>query len=636
MDTVFINNTSLYDNKFFVSILDDYTRFGWVLFIKSKDQVFDAFLSWYKNIKNIFNKSIKYLRTDNGTEFTNRRIINFCIENGISHDFSVPYEPQQNGRIERLHVSLIPNSRATIEDAHLSHIFWEDAINTANYIHSRIPHRGIENKVPFELLYNKKVDYNRFKVFGCQVFFLVPKQFRKKLHNTSLPGIFIGYDSNPTTYRIYDITNNKVVISHSVVFFEDTPGNCSAPSSIPDTINLTPYYEIGGSSNEVSVEFNDNNMNNNMNNNESTINKDNLNNNSINTSNMDENNNKEVLSNYNNILNHLNYYPSNNFIQNYPYQYQYNLNYPNNFNYAFLPTHNNNLKHYNYQNNHDLQNGQLNNSNNFYNYKYKLNSDFNQNDSDNLNPNNINNKSNQTNNNNIDLNYFNNSNLNNPITNNKIGQLNFKNSNHENGKMDPNQYNSNKQNNNTNQQKDSNLNVKKETKKPFDLVNLIDEKNNQDPILINNAVKNVSKQVSNTNSSTQNSLNNKNRKEINSTSKKKYDDELNEDIVENSKKRKAFNYFNMVALSNVILDAPVTYEEILNREDKQKWLEDIADELKNMKDKHVYIFVKKVPKEKHIISAICIFSLKRNDVGIITRYKARLVARGFSQIYGII
>ena len=262
-----------------------------------------------------------------------------------------------------------------------------------------------------------------------------------------------------------------------------------------------------------------------------------------------------------------------------------------------------------------------------------------QNDSNNLNPNNINNKSNQTDNNNTDLYYFNNSNLNNPITNNnKIGQLNFKNSNHENGNMDPNQYNSNKQNNNTNhtnQQKDSNLNVRKDTKKPFDLVNLKDEKNNQEPILINNTVKNVSKQISNTNSSTQNNLKNKNRKENNSTSKRKYNDELNEDIVENSKKRKAFNYFNMVALSNVIIDAPVTYEEILNREDKQKWLEAIAGELKNMKDKYVYTFVKKVPKEKHIISARWIFSLKRNDVGIITRYKARLVACGFSQIYGI-
>jgi len=53
--------------------------------------------------------------------------INFCIENGISHDFSVPYEPRQNGRIERLNGSLIPNSRAMMEDTRLSQVFWGDA-----------------------------------------------------------------------------------------------------------------------------------------------------------------------------------------------------------------------------------------------------------------------------------------------------------------------------------------------------------------------------------------------------------------------------------------------------------------------------------------------------------------------------
>ena len=127
-----------------------------------------------------------------------------------------------------------------LEDAHLSHVFWEDAISTAKYIHNRMPHRGIGNKVPYELLYNKKVDYEKFRVFGCQVFFLVPKQFRKKLSNSSLPGIFLGYDNNnPSAYRVYDITNNKVVISRSVVFFEDTPGNGTAPASTPDLINLT-------------------------------------------------------------------------------------------------------------------------------------------------------------------------------------------------------------------------------------------------------------------------------------------------------------------------------------------------------------------------------------------------------------
>ena len=240
MDTVTINSRSMYGNKYFVSLLDDYTRFGWVLFIKSKSEVFDAFVSWYNNVRNIFERNIKYLRTDNGTEFNNSRIIDFCNKTGITHEFSVPYDPQQNGRIERLHGSLLPNARAMLEDAHLSHVFWEDAISTANYIHNRMPHRGIGNKVPYELLYNKKVDYEKFRVFGCQVFFLVPKQFRKKLSNSSLPGIFLGYDNNnPSAYRVYDITNNKVVISRSVVFFEDTPGNGTAPASTPDLINLT-------------------------------------------------------------------------------------------------------------------------------------------------------------------------------------------------------------------------------------------------------------------------------------------------------------------------------------------------------------------------------------------------------------
>jgi len=53
------------------------------------------------------------------------------------------------------------------KDGKLNHKFWEDAVRTANYIHNRLPHRGNKNKVPFEMLYNEKVDYSKFRVFGC-------------------------------------------------------------------------------------------------------------------------------------------------------------------------------------------------------------------------------------------------------------------------------------------------------------------------------------------------------------------------------------------------------------------------------------------------------------------------------------
>jgi len=83
------------------------------------------------------------------------------LENDIYHDFFVPYEPQQNGRIKRLYGSLLPNSRAIMEDV----------IITTNYIHNRKPHRDINNKVPYKLLYNKKVDYNNN---NHQKFFILP------------------------------------------------------------------------------------------------------------------------------------------------------------------------------------------------------------------------------------------------------------------------------------------------------------------------------------------------------------------------------------------------------------------------------------------------------------------------------
>jgi len=123
------------------------------------------------------------------------------------------------------------------------------------------------------------VDFSKLKVFECQVFFYVPKQLRSKLTNSVLTGIFLSYDNNWSVFGIYDITNNKIVISHVVVFFfffffffEYSPGNCNPPSSSPNFLNLTPYYENGESDIDYEIGYHNNNkiyenINNNINNN---------------------------------------------------------------------------------------------------------------------------------------------------------------------------------------------------------------------------------------------------------------------------------------------------------------------------------------------------------------------------------
>jgi len=62
-------------------------------------------------------------------------------------------------------VPLIPNARAILEEAKLNHVFWEDTEDIINYIHNFIPHSGISNSIPYELLYDKKVDFSKFSCF---------------------------------------------------------------------------------------------------------------------------------------------------------------------------------------------------------------------------------------------------------------------------------------------------------------------------------------------------------------------------------------------------------------------------------------------------------------------------------------
>ena len=74
-------------------IVDDYTRFTWVLFLSHKNETLSAFLKLYKQISNEKNLRTIKIRSDHGTEFKNQDFEKFCTENGIDHNFSVPRTP---------------------------------------------------------------------------------------------------------------------------------------------------------------------------------------------------------------------------------------------------------------------------------------------------------------------------------------------------------------------------------------------------------------------------------------------------------------------------------------------------------------------------------------------------------------
>ena len=216
--------TSLGGKKYGLVIVDDFSRFTWVLFLTHKNEAFDAFLKFHKKVSNQKGFSIIAIRSDHGTEFENQFFENFCTEHGIDHNFSAPRTPQQNGVVERKNRTLEEMARTMLCEGNLPKYFWAEAVNTACYILNRVLIRPIIKKTPYELWNERRPNVNYFHVFGCKCFILNNgKSNLGKFDAKSDEGIFLGYSTSSKAYRVFNKRSLTVEESIHVVFDETNP-----------------------------------------------------------------------------------------------------------------------------------------------------------------------------------------------------------------------------------------------------------------------------------------------------------------------------------------------------------------------------------------------------------------------------
>ncbi|GJW61169.1 putative ribonuclease H-like domain-containing protein [Tanacetum coccineum] len=115
-------------------VTDDYSRFTWVFFLATKDETSGILKSFITGIENLVDHKVKVIRCDNGTEFKNREMNQFCEKNGILRQYSVARTPQQNRVAERRNRTLIEAARTMLADSKLPTTFWAEAVNTACYV----------------------------------------------------------------------------------------------------------------------------------------------------------------------------------------------------------------------------------------------------------------------------------------------------------------------------------------------------------------------------------------------------------------------------------------------------------------------------------------------------------------------
>lgn len=99
--------------------------------------------------------------------------------------------------------------------------FWADGVLTATFIINRLPSAILQWKSPYELLYDELLDFDRMRCFGCLCFASNIVPLKDKFAPRAFKCVFLGYVTGQKAYKVYDMENDRTLISRDVLFYED-------------------------------------------------------------------------------------------------------------------------------------------------------------------------------------------------------------------------------------------------------------------------------------------------------------------------------------------------------------------------------------------------------------------------------
>src|SRR4051812_16613605 len=105
---------SLRGKRYAYVVVDYYSRYTWISFIREKSDVFEVFKELCTRLQREKEKAVIRIKSDHGKEFENAKFAEFCSTKGISHEFSSPITPEQNGIVERENRTIQESARAMI------------------------------------------------------------------------------------------------------------------------------------------------------------------------------------------------------------------------------------------------------------------------------------------------------------------------------------------------------------------------------------------------------------------------------------------------------------------------------------------------------------------------------------------
>jgi hypothetical protein len=204
-DTVHAGVRSVDGALYFCTVMDEASKYLWILLLKTKKHLHDALIPLIKREQKKLGMDVCRLTTDGGTEYASNNLNSFLLEEGIEHSVKPRYDHAANGTIENCNQRVTLIAASILIASGLSLTFWSYAVEYACLLYNCLPTSALNWRSPHEALFNEKFDLKKLVLFGSKAMVHLPKDLREdgKFSDKALIGILLGYNVVNHAYYLY-------------------------------------------------------------------------------------------------------------------------------------------------------------------------------------------------------------------------------------------------------------------------------------------------------------------------------------------------------------------------------------------------------------------------------------------------
>uniref|UniRef100_T1IVZ5 Integrase catalytic domain-containing protein n=1 Tax=Strigamia maritima TaxID=126957 RepID=T1IVZ5_STRMM len=189
--------------KYLFCIVDDMSRYTWIIPLETKDETFGIFKSFHHRVEKQTGKKVVAIRTDRGGEFVSKEFEDYLNGMGIRIQRTNPASPEMNGIAERINRTIHDGVRTVLDDSQLDEDLWAELALTVTHLKNRFPHSSIGNQISYVLFRKRKLVLTYLKIPGLLAFVHFPQHKRESKHSPrAWKGIVLGYAMSTRGYRI--------------------------------------------------------------------------------------------------------------------------------------------------------------------------------------------------------------------------------------------------------------------------------------------------------------------------------------------------------------------------------------------------------------------------------------------------